>query len=133
MGILSDYFVASEKELLTVSAAGVPKNLPRVGAKGFGMIPLNSLSEALGAGKEGVEQGDPVHSGDDYAWFVQKLTGRMVDALAALTDAELPKTSQALSATEEVDWEPNEVETLLRELRALALQSKKAMYLWTST
>ncbi len=105
-------------------------------AKGFGLIPLGSLSEMLGAGKEGLEPGEPILSGDDYAWFVQKLTAPMVEALAALTDAALPKTSQAMAATEEVDWEPKEVEALLNGLRALALQSKKAkkaMYLWTST
>jgi hypothetical protein len=136
MGILSDYFVASEEELLGVSARGVPKGLPRVEAKGFGLIPLNSLSESFGVGDEGLEAGEPIHSGDDYAWFVQKLTAEMVDALAALTDAAVPKTSNAMSATEEVDWEPKEVATLLEDLRALALgakKAKKAMYLWTST
>jgi len=136
MGILSDYFVASPKELRAVSARGVPKALSQVDAKGFGLVPLSSLAQLLDAGEDGVEPGDPVRSGGGYAWFVLKLTAEVVDALAALPDGALEKTSKAMASTEEVDWSPKEVRALLERLRELAREAKKAkkaVYLWTAT
>lgn len=136
MGILSDYFVASKAELSTIAEdRALPESLKRIDAKGFGFMALDVWATMLEVEGKALEPGEPVVSGDDFEWFVQRLRKESVTAIATVTDADLKKHVKALSKNELVEVGPT-LGALLAELRVLAqsaIASKRDMYLWTST
>jgi hypothetical protein len=135
MGVLSDFFVASDAELAKVGDTGAAEGMKVLEAKGFGVVPFESLGKCMKV-KKALEPGEPPAHGEAYEWVAMKATKAMVEALAALDDAALETHAAALAKTPELGWKPAEVAALLRPLRALAQQaraSERGLYLWMST
>lgn len=136
MGVLTDYFAANEEELGGAGARGVPENVARVDAKGFGVIPFGQLAKRLLGKGDGVDPGEPLLHGDDFEWFVQRITPTMAAAVGTMTDADIASHAEALSGTDDLDWPEDLTRDLLARLRALAVDAKRKkrdLYLWCST
>jgi hypothetical protein len=112
---LCDYFVASAADVEKMRRTGkLPDSLERIDAKHFDSIPLDKLGAKLGAGKS-VEP-EPVIPPDGYEWVAERLTGKMVDALAALSDAHVKKHDPVVGE--------------LRRLAQIAKKKKHGLYVW---
>ena len=131
---LCDYFVASSAELQTVRAEGVSAKLLKVEAKGFDMVPIAALAHRLDVA-HAVDPGKPFIHGEDFEWFVQRLTTPMLDALSGLDADAVAKHGSAVAKIPELEWRPKDVQALLRSLVTLANAAKKAnksMHMWVS-
>jgi hypothetical protein len=132
MGILSDYFIASDSEIEAFDQR-VPDAWPTVEGKGFGLMPLRGLAKELGV--DALEDGEPKIHGESFEWFVQKLLPPFVVALAKLTPAEIEKHSVLLSKHESAKGMPAHAKRFLDGLVGLAKKAgtKKSVYVYTST
>lgn len=136
MGVLTDYFLASPKDLAAISSTGgLPPKAPRIQYKGFGVVELGYLTKQLGLKGEGVPPGEPEVAADDFSWFVLPLTADLVAALAALDDAVIEKVATALSKKKGVELPKSDLVSLLGALSGFARKAKPGkltLNLWTS-
>ncbi|MBX3185222.1 MAG: hypothetical protein KIT72_08165 [Polyangiaceae bacterium] len=132
---LCEYFLASEAELTSVAEEGAPSDgLIKVDAKGFDVVPVESLANRLGL-DDAVEAGEPTVHGEGFEWFAQRLTPEMVTALASLDEGALQEHARALIETPEVEWPEGDLIQLLKTLSEMAQRAQregKALCMWVS-
>ena len=74
---------------------------------------------------------------EDAEEWTQSVPSDMTSSLASLTERDLPEVARKCAdvSAEELGWTPADFESVLTELRMLAIraiQSGKSMYLWNS-
>ena len=143
MGVLTDFVVADRTEAKRVGDCLKPsKVLGGIDAK-VDQVKMGTLYAIL----VGTDYDPGFLTGeasflyvvsDDGPW-VQLVPERMVERLARLSDAEVPRIAREWRKTEEFDpkysrWTPDDIERFLRDIAALAQKAigeRKSLLMWT--
>lgn len=138
MGVMYDYFAAPSDEVAAAVLGGGPSGFEPVETKWLDPVVMMGTLEELLTGRtyedvlDGERCGEVLAMRDDGALMVLTVTDGLRDGLASA--GELSDVARAWAKTEELNgWDPQSLEGVLGELRALAKKAasrNERLYCW---
>lgn len=124
MGVLTDFFLATESQVASFDPEGLPADLfDTFHAKGVDTIKVDLLFAAL-TGRSFAEVancGEVISDIESEGPWIFRLPDELLTCLAAIEPSELPSVAAKWHHSEDfAGWAPNDVELVLRGLVALA-------------
>ncbi|WP_295479490.1 hypothetical protein [uncultured Pseudomonas sp.] len=143
MGVLADFFVASEADALRYAARiekldggeEIEALLKPVQYKSFTDLEISTLWAILEEQEWDDERHMPedIFLGDDGESWLYRFPNELTEVLAHANEVAVSKASVLWSATEELSCEPEDLVPVLNDLQSLAkqaMESGKSLYLW---
>ena len=137
MSILSDFYIATEDQALNYDGGeGVPES-DRCQFRRLTSLEVAGLLQVLRGDGDRVELMGEFErlTPEDAEEWTMSVPRDMVDSLASFSASDIPKVAGQWSdiTKEELGWRPEDFETILTDLAALAQLAKKTgkrMYFW---
>jgi hypothetical protein len=133
MGIIADFIIANELEALEYSRtqSGIPSS-NMIEAKGITIVELSTLMALLDGKDWHQDLLDVFPLIRDESSVLSKIGEPLLSRLTDF-DYDIDQVAADWAATEEMQWEVDEAQSLIDELAQLAVKAKsvgKSVYLW---